>query len=220
MQNECKNSAFFIYLFFNAISTRVASCLFNVISSARVVLCAATTASMNIAFGLSRRVVLCSAATVSMIIVFGLSRADVRGAERRKQPKAARHSSSPWLTHGIRQTFAPLGMTTYGLNQLFGCNAQSPSKQTHGIRQAFGLPTRNDGIKSYLFGCNAKPPPQPTHGIRQAFGLHTAFAKPLACSARNDVCVPRRGVHDCAKRHVIKISCRAYNNSIDFRARV
>ena len=34
MQNECKNSAFFIYLFFNAISTRVASCLFNVISSA------------------------------------------------------------------------------------------------------------------------------------------------------------------------------------------
>ncbi len=40
------------------------------------------------------RVVLCSATTVSMNIVFGLSRAEVRGAERRKQPKAARQEGS------------------------------------------------------------------------------------------------------------------------------
>ena len=93
MQNECKNSAFFIY-FFDGFHNCVVLCLFNVISSARVVLCAATTVSMNIAFGVARRVVLCAATTVSMIIVFGLSRADVRGAERRKQPKAARNGVS------------------------------------------------------------------------------------------------------------------------------
>ena len=90
---------------------------------------------------------------------------EVRGAERRKQPKAARQEGSLVRCHFDRSA------------EVLGAERRNLLY----TEKRFLDCARNDGIRYYLFGCNAKPSTQPTHGSRQAFGLHSACAKPLAC---------------------------------------
>ena len=147
------------------------------------------------------RIVLCSATTVSMNIAFGLSRAEVRGAERRKQPKAARQEGSLVRCHfdhcylvvlchfdrSAEVRGAKWRNLLYTEKRFLDCAARERPKASEihanvAARKTTRAPLEMTLICYYLFGCNAIPPPQPTHGIRQAFGLHTAFVKHLVCT--------------------------------------
>ena len=116
---------------------------------------------------------------------------EVRGAERRKQPKAREtgcHFDRAYsIMYGNNSEYEYCFWSFAARSIMFGNNseyeyclwsfaselASGAEKSSLYRKDRFLDYARNDGIMSYLFGCNAKPPPQPTHDIRQAFGLRS-----------------------------------------------